>query len=801
MIQNYLKVAYRNFIKGKLYSYINVTGLAVGITCTLLIVLYISDELSYDKHHSNAERIFRINEFYEANDGSGERSASLPFPTVEAMHLDYPNLIQHSVRLFNFQAPTLTVAYEAADKEFNERNFFFADSTYYKVFDLRLIKGDAGTALNNPNSVVISESASRKYFGDEDPMGKLLRFQARTDLMVTGVMADMPRTSHFRADFLGSFSTLREFFGGQYPQGWFWNPCWTYVLLHKNGDAEKLEAMLPGFVDKRFPDFIKKDVSLKLQPLTDIHLRSHLDFEIAPNGNEANIYLFSGVAVFVLLIACINFMNLSTARAINRAREVGMRKTIGCEKHQLVSQFMMESVLMSFLAVILSIVLVYAALPWFNVFADKNIVFDLSEPALLLGLVSAGLGVGLFSGFYPAFVLASFNPIAALKARQEQNHGLTFRRVLVVAQFAISIILIIGTGVAIRQLEFLQNDEVGFQKDHVMMIPVMRTAVAGKYQTLADRALTYKDIHSVTALEEVLGSKYQTANYQFEGQERESLYARLNVRHDFLKTFNIPLLAGRDYSLDHPTDDSLALVVNETLVKGLGWTPEEAVGRKFTFGRFQGEIIGVAKDFNFASKHAPIGPLVLHLNTQPGAFNLFLKYMAVRVSPDHAKESVSVMESLWNELVPSRPFEYFFLDDELNNLYRAEENLSKVAGTFSLLALMVASLGLFGLASYSAEQRKKEIGIRKVLGSSIRQIVLLMFSDYARLLAVAIVVACPLAFFALEYWLSGFAYRIDIPVLIFVGGAAITILVALATVSYKSVSVARSNPVDSLREE
>jgi putative ABC transport system permease protein len=801
MLRNYFTVAYRNFIKGKLYSFINVTGLAIGVTCSMLIFLYISDELSFDRYHSKADRIYRINEFYEANDGSGERSASIPFPVVEAMELDYPEIIESSVRLFNFQAPTLTVAYEAREKEFNERNFFFADSTYHNVFDLALIKGDPKTALNNPNSVVISEHAARKYFNDEEPMGKLLRFQDRTDLMVTGVMKDMPMNSHFRADFLGSFSTLRDFFGGQYPQGWFWNPCWTYVLLRQHADPQILNARFPEFVDKRFPANIKEDISLKVQPLKDIHLRSHLDFEIGPNGNEANIYLFSGVAVFVLLIACINFMNLSTARSINRAKEVGMRKTIGCRKHQLVTQFMIESVLMSFLAVIFSVLLVYLSLPWFNIFADKQINLNLTDPILFLGLGLAGIGVGVISGIYPALVLTSFNPITALKAKYSQNSGFSFRQVLVVAQFAISIILIIGTGVAIRQLDFLQNDEVGFQRDHIVMVPVIRTPMARQFTTFVDQGLTFKDIRSVTALEEVLGAKYQTANYQFEGMERESLYSRLNVRHDFLKTFNIPLLAGRDYSRDVPTDDSLALVVNETLVRGLGWTPEQAIGRRFHFGRFQGQIIGVAKDFNFSSKHAPIGPLVMHLNTNPGAFNLFLKYMAVRINPENPKESIKVIEKLWNDLVPSKPFEYFFLDDELNNLYKAEANLSKVAGTFSMLAIFVACLGLFGLASYNAEQRKKEIGIRKVLGSSVQQILALMFSNYARLLVIAILIACPIAYIALDHWLSGFAYRIDIPLLTFVFASVATLLIALVTVSYKSFSVARSNPVDSLREE
>jgi putative ABC transport system permease protein len=801
MLKNYFKVAYRNFTKESLYSFINVIGLATGIACSLLIFLYVSDELSYDQYHSKAKKIYRVNEFFEPADGSGERSSSIPFPMGEALVVDYPNMVKEAVRFFDFQAPTLAVVYEPNDKEFNERNFFFVDSTYHKVFDFELLKGNPQTALNNPNSVVITESIAKKYFGEEEPMGKLLRFQGRIDLMVTGVMPDWPLNSHFRADFLASFPTLRNFFGGQYPGNWYWNPCWTYLLLEENTDAKDIEAKFPEFVQKHLPEFVRNDVYLKLQALTDIHLTSNLQFEIEPNSSEANIYLFSGVAIFVLLIACINFMNLSTARAMNRAKEVAMRKAIGGQKHQLMFQFLMESVLMCFLAVILSILFVYLSLFWFNNFAGKNLSLNLLDPTLILGLIATGVIVGIISGIYPAVVLTSFNPVKTLKARKAQGSGFSLRKALVVAQFSISIILIIGTGVAIQQLDFLQNDEVGFTKDHIVMIPVIGTPMAQKYQSYVDEALKHTDIHSITAVEEILGAKYQGANYQFEGMKASSLFSRLNVRHDFLKTFEIPLIAGRDYSRDITTDDSLALVVNETLVKGFGWTPEEALTKFYDFGPYRGRIVGVTQDFNFSSKHEPIGPIVLPLNTFPGAFNLFIKYMAVRISPTNTQASIQTLEKLWKTMLPGRPFDYFFLDNELNNLYKAEANLSKVAGTFSCLAIVVACLGLFGLASFNAEQRKKEIGIRKVLGSSVQQIIFLIFSDYSKLLVASIIIACPIAYFGLDRWLSTFAYRIDIPLSVFFLASVLTILVALLTVSYKSFSVARSNPVDSLKYE
>jgi len=801
MFKNYLRVAYRNFVKDSLYSFINIIGLATGIACSLLIFLYVSDELSYDRFHPTPQQVYRVNEFFESEDGSGERSSSIPFPMGDALQVDYPGMVKEVVRFFDFQAPTLTVAYEPAEKQFNERNFYFVDSTYYKVFDLPLLKGNSTTALNNPNSVIVSESMAKKYFGDAEPVGKMLRFQGQTDLLVTGVMKDPRSNSHFQADFLASFSTLKSFFGGRLPDGWYWNPCWTYLLLDENTRPADLEARFPEFVQKHLPAFIKDDVYLKLQALTDIHLRSHLQFEMEANSSEANIYLFSGVAIFVLLIACINFMNLSTARSLNRAKEVGMRKVVGSQKHQLITQFLLESILMSVLAVIVSILFVSLSLFWFNDFAGKNLTLNLSDPVIVGGLALVGIGVGLLSGIYPAIVLTSFNPAKALKLKREQSRGLSFRKVLVVVQFSISIVLIICTGVAIRQLNFLQNDDIGFAKDHVVMIPVIGTPIAPKYEAFVTEALTHKGIESITALEEVLGAKYQGGNYQFDGMDASRLFSRLNVRHDFLKTFNIPLLAGRDYSREVHADDSLALVVNEKLVKSLGWTAETAIGKPYTLGRFRGQIIGVTRDFNFSSKHEAIAPLVLHLNTNPRAFNLFIKYMAVKITPETSRESIATLEKIWKQTLPDRPFEYFFLDNELTNLYKAESNLGKVAGTFSILAIVVACLGLFGLASFNAEQRKKEIGIRKVLGSTATQIILLVFSDYSKLLLAAIIIACPVAYLAMDRWLATFAYRIDIPLLMFIVASVATVVIALITVSYKSLSVAKTNPVDALKYE
>ena len=801
MFKNYLRVAWRNFGNGKLYSLINVAGLAVGIACGILIFLFVSHELSYDKYHVNARRIYRVNEFFSGvNGGSGERSASIPFPMAEALALDYSNAIEEVVRFYNFQSPILTVAYEATEKVYNERKFFFVDSSYHKVFDLIMIKGNPRKALSNPNSVIISESTAKKYFNNEEALGKVLLFQGQSDLLITGVFKDMPSNSHFHADFLASFLTLKSFYDGQYPDNWHWNPCWTYLLLKKN-NPEYLTTKFPDFIQKHLPDYFKNDVTLGLQPLTDIHLKSHLEFEIESNSSEDDVMLFSGIAVFVLLIACINFMNLSTARSMTRAKEVGMRKAIGGQKHQLIFQFMLESIMISFLAVIASVALVLLALPFFNNFSEKQLVLNLLDPMLLGGLLAIGFIVGIISGIYPAIVLTSFNAVKVLKSNKVRGKGLTFRKALVITQFVISIALIIVTGIAVRQVDFLQGSSMGFAKDDIVMVPIVRTPIAQNYKTLVDEALAFPGIEAITAVEEIVGAKHQSGDYLFEGMSESSLFSRLNVRHGFTKTFNIPLLAGRDYDIDNPSDDTLSVVVNETLVKGFNWTAEEAIGRHCQVGKYRRQIIGVTKDFNFASKHEAITPLILQLNNSPKAFDLNLKYLAVRINRNSTTQSLNTLKKIWKEFLPGRPFDYFFLDNELNNLYKSEANLINISMTFSLLAVVVACLGLFGLASFNAEQRKREVSIRKVLGSSTQQIVLLILFDYTRILIIAVFVANVAAWLLTNQWLSIFAYRIDMPLDVFVFASLFVTLVALLTVSYKSFLVASSNPVDSLRSE
>lgn len=803
MFKNYFKITYRNLLRQKVYSFLNLSGLAIGLACSILIFLYVNDELSYDRFHEKSDRIYRVLEHFES-EGNGEHSASLPFPTGPTLQSEYPSEITQAVRLFNFQSPTLAVANKEAEKAFNESRVFFADSTFLKVFDFELLTGSKETALDNPGSVLITRSMARKYFPDEDPVGKFLEIQGRQNVQVVGVLEDSPTNAHFQFDFIVSFSTLKQWFNGGYPRSWYWNPCWTYVVLNENVSKEQVESHFSAFVEKYFPDFIKEDVDLELQPLTDIHLHSKLDYEIEANSNVESVYIFAAIALFVLIIAAINFINLSTARATKRAKEVGVRKSLGSSRSQLIKQYVFESVFLTYLALVIGLLIVAIVLPGFNFLTEKSVRFGfLLQPQILAGLGAVGLLVGLLSGFYPAFVLSSFKTILVLKSAHLKTSGLNFRKILVTAQFSISICLIIGTIIAINQLQLLQNKDVGFDQDNILMVPVIQSPMGLHYENFKNAALQSPHVKGVTAVEEIVGSKHQVGNYQFEGMEQSKPFARFNIRHDFAKTFDIPIVAGRDYDQSIQTDDSLALVVNETMVKAMGWgTPAEAVGKRFYYrNELRGRVVGVAKDYNFVSKHHPIAPLALTLNTRPAAFNLFIKYLAIKVDGNNLQASIADLNAAWREVLPNLPFDYFFLDDRLNDSYKAEEKLSSVTIIFSALTILVACLGLFGLATFSIEQRTKEIGVRKVLGISTPQILILLSREFLLLVIVAFVVAVPVSYFLTQEWLNGFSYRIGMELWPFAIAGILTFIVAFLTVTYHSMRASMINPVETLKYE
>ncbi len=803
MFKNYFKITYRNLLRQKVYSFLNLSGLAIGLACSILIFLYVQDELSYDRFHEKSDRTYRLLEHFQ-DEGNGEHSASQPFPAGPTFQSEYSDEVAYAVRLFNFQSPSLALANKESDKAFNESRVFFADSTFLDVFDFKLISGSRETALDNPNSILITTSMARKYFPDEDPLGKFLELQGIHNLKVVGVLEDSPKNAHFQFDFIISFSSLKPWFGGAYPRSWYWNPCWTYVVLEKNVTKDQVESRFPEFVDKYFPGFIKEHVTLELQPLTDIHLYSNLDYEIEANSNIDSIYIFSAIAFFVLLIAAINFINLSTARATKRAREVGVRKSLGSSKSQLIKQYIFESLFMTFLAMVFALIIVAVFLPAFNLLTEKGVSFSfLLQPNQLLLLGGITLVVGLLSGFYPAFVLSSFQTVSVLKGAHLKTSGLNFRKILVTIQFSISICLIIGTIVAINQLQFLMNKDVGFDQENIVMVPVIRSPMGQHYENFKTTALQSPRITSITAVEEIVGAKHQVGNYQFEGMDESKAYARFNMRHDFAKTFDIPIVAGRAYDYNIQTDDSLALVVNETFVKSMNWgSPQDAIGERFYYqGELRGQIVGVVKDYNFVSKHRPIAPLVLTLNSRRGAFNLFIKYVAVKINSADVEASIADIESAWKSVMPNMPFDYFFLDDTLNDSYKAERKLSNVTIIFSVLTILVACLGLFGLATFSVEQRTKEIGVRKVLGISTPQILSLLSKEFLLLILIAFVVAIPVSYLLTQQWLNGFSYRIGIDVWPYIVSGLLTFIVAFLTVAYHSLKASAINPVETLKYE
>ncbi|MEZ4828196.1 MAG: ABC transporter permease [Bacteroidia bacterium] len=801
MIQNYLIIALRNLRRNPLYAGINILGLAVGITCFVLIVLFVRDEWSYDKYHSKSDRIYRLVGKIDL-EGQGEESSSNPFPVGPTLINDYPGLIEQVVRFFDFQVEKRTL--RVGDVMFSEPDVFFADSNVFQVFDFPLLRGDKTTALKGPNLIVISEEMAKRYFGEEDPIGKQILYEGQVNLQVTGILGKIPPQSHFEFQALISFPTLRQYIGQTLEQNWVWNPNWTYILLKEGTSPEELEAQFPAFIQKYYPDFIKPQITHYLQKLTDIHLKSHLDYEIEPNSSETNIYIFLAIGIFILIIACINFMNLATARSAGRAKEVGMRKVLGAFRTQIIRQFLGESLVMSFLAVIASLLLIFLFLPLFNDISGKSLSANqLLEPEFLIALLVLGGMVGFISGLYPAFYLSSFLPVKVLKGKLKSQAGdKLIRKGLVVTQFAISLGLIISTMVIYRQFRYMQTASTGFAKDQVVVIPA-KPVIVPKIEVFREALLRNSSIRSMTIMNEILGIHHNVHEYNYEGMEpgKWIYFPSLIVDEYFARTFDLEFIAGRDFSKDHPTDDTLALIINETMVKNLGWgTPQDALGKQFYTPRGHERVTGVVKDFHFVSLKDKIRPFVLDITTG-GARNFFTKNIAVRISPGDTEPTLAYIEEQWAALAPEHPFEYTFLDSQINNLYKDEGKLADLVRYFSILAIFIACLGLFALASYTAEQRTKEIGIRKVLGSSVFQIVGLLARDFILLVLIANLIAWPLAGWFMHRWLSGFAYHTSLSLWLFFGAGLGVTGIAFLTILFQSLKAGSADPIAALRED
>lgn len=803
MIGYYFKIAVRNLFKRSLYSILNISGLAIGIASFIIISLYIVDELSYDRYHSKSSRIYRIGQISDFG-GVGENSASLPFPAGFTLMNDNPDLIESVTRVFNFQTPRTFIEYD--DKKFIEKGFFFADSSFFTVFDYNFIKGNAENALYEDFSVVITESIAEKYFGDKDPMGEIIKFEENFPLKITGIIEDVPTQSHFSFDFIGSMRSVKQIYGGNLPRTWVWNPCWTYIVLAENVKPEQLVGRFDDFIQKYFFDAEKDAITLHLQPLTDIHLKSSLDYEIEPNNNIAYIYILSAIAIFILIIACINFMNLATATSTARAREIGMKKVVGAYRTQLVSQFIGESLIITFISAIIALIIVEISIPVFNNFTDKEISLNLLlNPTYLISLIALLIIIGFISGIYPAFYLSAFKPIFVLKGYTKLSSGSGLaRKILVVAQFAISIALIIGTLIIFKQINYLKTAQLGFNKENIIVVPVDRTPIVAQYKTFKNELLQNSQIISVTAMDYIFGTAYNTHEFRPEGfpENKWQFYPALVIKHDFVKTFGLKIIAGRDYSEKNKTDPVKGMLINKAMVEHLGWDdPENAIGKRFRSLEGEEKVIGVIDDFNATSLHKPGGPFVLNIKEAPGSIAWFLNFAAIRVKPGDHKETIKFIENKWNEFVKNRPFKYSFLDSELNILYKNEKNLSTLSLIFTILIIFIAILGLFGLASYMAEKRTKEVGIRKVLGANSFNIIKVLSSEYIKLLLIANVVAWPVAYFIITYWLDHFAYRTAISWYIFILSGFFAMVLALSITSIKAYWASRRDPVDTLKYE
>ncbi|MCI0692121.1 ABC transporter permease [candidate division KSB1 bacterium] len=790
MFKNYLKIALRLLQRQRAYAFVNIFGLAIGITCCLLISLYVQDELAYDRFHERADRIYRIqSDFFFQNDPAYRyvKAASAAGPELTEA---FPE-IEKFARFYRYEP---TVAYQ--NRQFDEKHFFFADSTVFEIFSFPLLQGDAKTALVEPYTIVLTEETVAKYFGEQDPIGQRLTINDEYDVTVSAVMQNLPHNSHVKFDFLASFAT----FAARNPDyhRWTWDSFYTYLLLKKGTSATVLETKFPDEINRHFPKSWYK--VLHLQPLTDIHLRSHYNSELEPNGSEKIAYIFSTIALLILLIACINFMNLNTARSASRAGEIGVRKVVGARQSQLISQFLGEALMVSFFAFLLALAIVEAALPVFNRFTGKEMaLFNASQLPFILAFIAIVTLAGLVSGSYPAFFVASFRPVETLKGKMQTNpRSAIVRKSLVVLQFVISIVLIIATGVISQQIESMRKQNLGFKKEQVVVIPFGNSDAARQQrEAFKSDILKNANVLSATVTSVVPGQRIGLLSTQV-GKEADANrnIPVLVVDHDFVETYQVELVAGRNFLKTITSDATGSFLINETLVHELGCgAPEEALGRELNTSGNIGKVIGVVKDFHFQSLQHAISPIIFSMQRN------WHDYLSARIATDDVTSTIAFLKNSWQAIDPARPFDFFFLDAFYDQQYRAEEKLEQIFGVFTALAIFIACLGLLGLAAFAAATRTKEIGIRKVLGAATPGIVMLLSKDFLKPVGIAFLLACPIAYFFMNKWLQDFAYRTDIGWWIFALAGGLALVIALLTVSTQAIKAALANPVEALRYE
>ncbi|TFF39680.1 ABC transporter permease [Mucilaginibacter psychrotolerans] len=806
MIRNYLRSALRNITRHKFISFINIFGLTVGLTCCLLILTYIINENSYDKYNANADDTYRVTRTFYSQPGVESLHLSAvapPFGTL--LQSAFPDIKRVTRVVFSG-----TTALHYKEKLFNEKGTAVADENFFDVFDVSVTKGNKRTALADPYCVMLTEDIAKKYFGREEPIGKTVRLDDnKHEFKVTGIFKPFPANAHMHPEILISFNTLKDGFYGDLNlvDNFGSNFIYTYLLFPKGYNTAQIESQLPAFLDKyvNLGGTVKTHLQTKIefQKLTDIHLRSHLDDEIEQNGDIKRVYIFSAIALFILLIACINYMNLATARSVLRAKEIGIRKVIGAQRSEIISQFLSESVLITYVALVLAIALTVVSLPFINQVSGLGLsINSLLQLKVLLPVLALPFVIGLISGIYPALFMSSFIPAKVLKGMLKVGSGnISFRQVLVVLQFSISIILIVATAVVFQQLQYIQNKALGFNKDNIITMNYERS--------LTPQYAAFREDLIKTGLVSEIGRSSRIPSGRLLDMQGASLMdgstaqpikfdlKYIQADYGFIPAFTMKMAAGRNFSEAFPTDTNNS-IINESAVKAFGWkTANEAIGKNLNYGGAKGKVIGVVKDFHFESLHQKIIPLLFQLPAQNGNYYR----MSIKISGANPKLSIATVEGIWHKYLPETPFDYTFLDERFGKLYNSEQQQGSLFTVFSFIAIFIACLGLFGLSAFTITQRVKEIGVRKVLGATVPQIVGVLSRDFLKLVIVAAVIALPIAWYAMDKWLLDFEFHINISWWVLAMAGVVALIVAFVTISFQSVKAALANPVKSLRSE
>lgn len=792
MIKNYLKIAWRNLWKNKVFSLINISGLTIGITVCMMIFLFIMNEFSVDSFHKNGENIYRVMRNFEAN------NQSVPYlsgPYATALKTDFPQEIKEAVRVMPTNG---LISFD--NTSFNEKKVYLADTGFFEMFSFPLLRGNPSTALKEPGSIVLSESTAKKYFGSIDnAMGKVVQMDKQLQLKVTAISKDVPSNSHLDFDVVVPLSNYFEY---DWFDVWVNNNNFTYVLLNDHVDEKQLEKKFPAFMQKYMGKEMERMgmlVSLSLTPLKDIYFEPASAFDNVKHGDKRIVYIFLSIAVLILLIACINFMNLSTIRAVERSKEVGLRKVLGALRNNLVAQFIGESFLLTIIACLLAVGLLQLLMPLYNQLLGHTLSISWSSWPIYAFLLSIIIIVGFLAGSYPAFFLSAFQPIQALKGKLQLGKGGSFfRQALVVVQFTISVLLIIGTIIIMNQMNFVKSKDLGYNEEHIVVVPINNDDIAIGSTTFKNQLESKSNIASVSLMSGEPSGFFDMMSFEVEGQNDQVWKSRTEFADfEFVKTLGLKIIAGRDFSSQFPTDSTDAVLINRTASAQLGFSPEQAIGKwiKNVYrDSTRRRIVGVVEDFNFLSLKEKMDALVI----SPGRDR---RVALIKLKAGNVSNSLASIKEVYSKVAPVYPFEYSFLDQKFDEVYKIDLRQQKILTIFSCLAIFIACLGLFGLTSFTATKRTKEIGVRKVLGSSVSDIVLLLSKDLLKPVVISMLIAIPLGYYLMHNWLENFAYRTALHWWIFLIAVVITIVIALITVSFKAIKAAVANPVNSLRSE